>query len=202
MTVEVYNSQLLPTYRVAAETISSAQYQYLKLADATAGETAATGVQANPLVTTCPELIADVPRTASVTTTSALVLAANTSRRGLIITNLSSDRVALAFGTDAIATSGLSIFASDRWEMDLLSYNQHAVYAITASGTSTIAIQQFLVSSSEPTDALLAEDGDALLAEDGDYLIEEASVPVVSDGLLLESGDGLLAENGDTFTLE
>lgn len=84
------------------------------------------------------------PTTATVTTTSAQVVAANTSRKGLVIQNLSSNRVSLGLGAAAILNSGITLYPGGIFVMDEFMYFQTAVNAIASAAGSVISIQEFL----------------------------------------------------------
>ena len=89
-------------------------------------------------------IIGSAPATANTTTTSAIVVPANASRKGLTIINLTSTRVYLSFeGNTAVVNSGIMLANGGSFSMDNFSFTLGAVRAIVASGTSILSIQEF-----------------------------------------------------------
>lgn len=103
---------------------------------------------ANPSipVTTSPySSTASVPATATVTTTSSSVVPLNANRKGLIITNLTGTRVFLSFGANpAIVNRGIMLSNGGSFVMDSFTFTTAVVNAIVASGTTTLAIQEYV----------------------------------------------------------
>lgn len=96
-------------------------------------------------VTTRTPLTPLTPANATVTGTSSQVLAANTSRKGLTIVNLSSDNIFLGYGSnaavlnkgDALTQTG-STYNSGEYD-----FFTGAVNAISSGTSSLISIQEF-----------------------------------------------------------
>lgn len=199
------SNQPLADYGVAADVIGELQYQYVKLVNSTTGSIVETGTASNPLPVkqTNTSLTADTPAAAVVGTSSSLVLAANTARKGVVLTNVSANRISISFGAAATINRGITIFASDRWEMNALSFNTEDIYAVASGASSTLCIQQF----TDPTDSsvfLLDESGVELLDESGVALeVEVAEAPPgAGDRVLLEDGSLVLLETGDSILFE
>lgn len=89
------------------------------------------------------------PRQIDVDTASKTIVAASdsssTKRVGLIITNLASGTIYLAFGShSAVVGSGVPILgAGGNWNMEEYTYTNEAVQAIAHSNNSLVAIQEF-----------------------------------------------------------
>lgn len=96
------------------------------------------------LVSTKTPLTASTPTTATVGTSSSQVVASNVSRKGLVIINVSSNVVSLAFGANsAVLNSGITLTTNGSvYEMSEYDYTTSAINAIS-SGSSVISIQEF-----------------------------------------------------------
>lgn len=92
-------------------------------------------------------LTVSAPATASITTSSAQIIAANTGRTGLIITNThATSWLYLAIGAAATAVSGSGIALAPNggvWTMDGFSFSTAKVVGIASAGTITVAVQEF-----------------------------------------------------------
>jgi len=89
-------------------------------------------------------LTASAPAAASVGVASAQALAANTSRRGLVLTNTSANQISVAFGATAVLASGITLNANGgTFVMDSGTFSSAAVNAIAAGAASNLAIQEF-----------------------------------------------------------
>lgn len=88
--------------------------------------------------------MAKAPTNASVGVASAQVLAANPSRRGLILVNTSVNAISIAFDQAAVLNSGITLAANGgSFTMTVPSFNQGAINAIAAGAASNLAIQEF-----------------------------------------------------------
>lgn len=100
-----------------------------------------------PVTQTKVALTAMSPATAIVTGSSALMVASNGNRKGLILTHLgSSGPVSLSFGATtnlAILNGGLSLTAGTRWTMDDYAFTTSAINAIAQASGPTISIQEW-----------------------------------------------------------
>lgn len=96
------------------------------------------------LVTTSgnPSIVPLSPATASVSTSSAQVVAANASRTGLVITNVGAANVYFGLGAAAINNGGIALLPGGTWVMDRYTFSTLVVNAICAS-SATLAIQEF-----------------------------------------------------------
>lgn len=76
--------------------------------------------------------------------TSAEVLAANTSRKGLILLNLSKRKISFALaGATAVINSGVTLLGGGVWTMDKGSFTTDAVAAVGEGPGLDLAIQEF-----------------------------------------------------------
>lgn len=82
------------------------------------------------------------PTSASVGTSSATALAANANRKGLVLVNISSAKIFVAFGQTAVINSGIALYPGGIYVMDPFLYNTAAVSAIASAAASTLAIQE------------------------------------------------------------
>ena len=82
------------------------------------------------------------PATASVTSSSAQVIAANALRKNLIVMNLGSVNVSFGLGSTAINNGGITLTPNGTWVMDTFTFTTAAINAICSS-SSTLAIQEY-----------------------------------------------------------
>jgi hypothetical protein len=85
------------------------------------------------------------PATATATSSSTQVVAANPTRRGLIIINLGAVNVSFSYDgvSPAIVGGGITLTANGTWVMDQYTYSTNAVLAISASTPCTLSIQEY-----------------------------------------------------------
>ena len=97
-------------------------------------------------VSTKTALTASAPTNATVTGTSAQIVASNSSRKGLTLTNLSTDKIFLGYGSNAaVLNSGDSLlFTGSTYNADEYSYVTSAVNAISSGTSSLISIQEYV----------------------------------------------------------
>lgn len=88
---------------------------------------------------------ASAPQTVAVGTTSGTVIAGNVDRAGLIITNLSTGTIYLAFdGLTAILNGGGVIGANGGvFNMDEFTFTKGTVTGIGNAANMTVAVQEF-----------------------------------------------------------
>jgi hypothetical protein len=83
------------------------------------------------------------PTSATVGTSSASILAANSSRTGAVIINLSTNTVSLGFGVAAVLGSGITLTQSGSFTMDAFCFSKGAVNAIASAAGSAVSIQEY-----------------------------------------------------------
>lgn len=95
------------------------------------------------LVTTKTPLTGLSPQSATVTGTSAVIVGANADRKGLIIKNLSSDYISLAFATTAVINNGITLTPLSSFAMDEYCYSTQAIEAVSSGTSSDVAYEEF-----------------------------------------------------------
>lgn len=95
------------------------------------------------LVTEKIDQAAAAPASASVGLTSAQVVAANANRSGLVLTNVSNNRISLGFGSTAVLNSGITLYPGGIFVMDSFMFDTAAVNAIASIAASGLAIQEY-----------------------------------------------------------
>lgn len=83
------------------------------------------------------------PTFATVGTTSAIAVAQNLNRKGLILVNTSANTIYLGFGVAAVLGSGMTLYPHGVFNMDEHDFTTAAVYAIASAASSNLSIQQF-----------------------------------------------------------
>lgn len=94
-------------------------------------------------VSTKTDLSPNSPTAVSVGVTSGTLIAANASRKGLILINLSANTVSIGFGTAAVLNSGITLFPHGSYEMDEFAFDTGALNAIASAASSSVSIQEF-----------------------------------------------------------
>lgn len=80
----------------------------------------------------------------SVGVASTSLVAANASRKGLIVTNISANKISLnLLGGAAVLNTGITLFPGWIWEMDEFSFTTNAIDAIASVAATVITIQEF-----------------------------------------------------------
>lgn len=88
-------------------------------------------------------LTAAAPTTAAVTV-DAQILAAASTRAGLVIVNIGAKNVYLGLGATAVVNSGITLMAGGgTWVMDDRTFFTGAIRAIADTGGTTLSLQQF-----------------------------------------------------------
>ena len=85
---------------------------------------------------------ANAPATAAVTNVSTTVVAANASRKKMVIMNIGSVNVFFGDGASAVLNSGICLVPNGTWVMDRYTFTKSAINAISAS-SSTLSIQEY-----------------------------------------------------------
>lgn len=82
------------------------------------------------------------PASASVTSSDSIVVAANASRKKLVIMNLGTVNVHFGDGFAAAINSGITLTPNGTWVMDRYTFTTAAIHAICGSA-SVLAIQEY-----------------------------------------------------------
>lgn len=83
------------------------------------------------------------PATFSAGAGSAIAVAINPRRTGLVLVNVSANLISLGIGAPAVANSGISLPANGTWTMDGNTFSQQDIFAIAPAGASNLSIQEF-----------------------------------------------------------
>lgn len=91
------------------------------------------------------QIKASAPGNTLVLNTTDALVAMNTDRVGLVITNISSGTIYLGLGgRDAVLNKGITLKADGGvWVMDEFTYNNEKVSAIAHTTNSVVAMQEF-----------------------------------------------------------
>lgn len=89
------------------------------------------------------DLTPAAPTAATVGVASASAVAANASRRGLVLVNTSINRISLGFGSTAVLDSGITLYPGGVFEMDMHTFDLGTVNAIASAASSNLAIQEY-----------------------------------------------------------
>lgn len=98
-----------------------------------------------PIIDIRVPLTAAAPGTVSVGTVSAVVLASNSNRKGLVLTN-TSNSASISFnvaGGIAILNSGITLYPRGIWTMDKYTFTTSAINGIASLMAGSLAIQEF-----------------------------------------------------------
>ncbi len=87
------------------------------------------------------------PSQVSVGVASAQAVAFNSGRTGLVLTNISTGTIYLAFGASAaVVGSGIVLTANGgTWAMDEYNFSKEIINAIAHQALSGLALQEFIV---------------------------------------------------------
>lgn len=89
-------------------------------------------------------LTASAPTAASVGVASAAAVTANTSRKGLVLTNTSSNNISIAYGAAAVLNSGITLLPNGgTFVMDATTFSTAEIRAIAGGAASNLAVQEF-----------------------------------------------------------
>lgn len=98
----------------------------------------------NPLfVSNRTPVTANAPTSFSVGVASAQALAANASRDGLMLMNVSNKTISCAFGATAVLNTGLTLYPGGTYSMDQHSLSTAALNCIAGGAASVLSIQEF-----------------------------------------------------------
>jgi len=76
--------------------------------------------------------------------TSSVLVAANTARKGLVITNLSANHISLNLlnGT-ATLSAGITLYPGWIWQMDNFTFTTNGITVVASAAGSTVSVQEF-----------------------------------------------------------
>lgn len=106
-------------------------------------QTLSTDTTGAVFVTDRLNLTAAAPASVSVGVASGTVIAANTARRGLVLTNTSTGIISLNLaGGTAVLRSGVTLYPGGHFEMDAYMFTTSAITGISSVAASNLAIQE------------------------------------------------------------
>ena len=79
----------------------------------------------------------------TVTSTAGIIVAANTSRRGLIIYNSGATAMFFGFGSGVTSSNGISLYPESQFTFLGFGLYRGVLYGITASSTTTLRFQEW-----------------------------------------------------------
>ncbi len=100
-------------------------------------------ISAAQTVATKTALTPASPATYSLTASTAQALASNSSRKGLVVVNVSSNVVSLGLGANAVLNSGITLYPGGTWSMDEYTFCTGAINAIASVASGVLGIQEF-----------------------------------------------------------
>lgn len=112
----------------------------LSPADTLTGVTTVTTIT-NP-VSSKVALTGSAPTSASVGVANAQAVASNANRKGLVLTNVSVNRISLGLAQTAVLDDGITLYPGGVWCMDEYTFMTGAVNAIASAAASDLAIQE------------------------------------------------------------
>lgn len=83
------------------------------------------------------------PTSFSVGVASAVAVAFNANRKGLILTNVSTAHISFGLGVAAVLNSGVTLYPGGVWVMDEFNFTIDSVTAIASLAASALAVQEF-----------------------------------------------------------
>lgn len=94
-------------------------------------------------VSTKTDLTPSSPTSTSVGVASAQAVASNANRKGLILTNVSNNKISIGIGAAAVLNSGITLYPGGSFTMSEYSFDTSAINAIASVASSTLGIQEF-----------------------------------------------------------
>lgn len=83
------------------------------------------------------------PTSTNISTTSAQIAGSTAARKGMVITNMGSNNLSLAFGTTAVANMGMTLAPYGTFTMSEYDFTTTAVNAIATGTTTPVGVQEF-----------------------------------------------------------
>ncbi len=89
------------------------------------------------------DLVEVAPTSVSVGVASGQVMAANPDRKGLVLINLSANRISFGLGVTAELDKGITLTQNGTWVMDEYTFTTGVIHAIASGASSTLTVQEF-----------------------------------------------------------
>lgn len=143
--IEVYNDSQNPLISKVTDGTNNITVKPASTAAVAADTALVVAISPNNTISTTSRvaITANAPTNVSVGVATGALVAANASRKGLIVMNLSSSTVSLGIGASAVLNSGITLYPGGTWTMDEFSFNVSAVNAIAGAAASSVAFQEF-----------------------------------------------------------
>lgn len=123
--------------------VSGVKVQRVKVGFGTDGDLKDVSTTVPLPVTSNTPLTPASPASASVGTSSGSIVSSNSSRKGLVLINLSAFNVSFGLGAAAVLNNGITLTPNGVWVMDQYTFTTDAIDAIAASAGCTVSIQEF-----------------------------------------------------------
>lgn len=95
-------------------------------------------------ITAVASLAPSVGATITAGVTSGLLVSGNAARKGLIVTNLSANRVSLnLLNATAVLNAGITLLPGWVWYMDNYSFTINTINIIASGASSVVSVQEF-----------------------------------------------------------
>lgn len=109
----------------------------------TAANSFSVALATDQTVSTKTPLTPNAPTTVSVGVASGVVLAANASRKGLVLFNNSTATISFGLGATAVLGSGITLYPGGVWYMDEFTFTTGAINGIASAAASALSVQEF-----------------------------------------------------------
>ncbi len=103
----------------------------------------ATPVPVSGTISSKTTLTPSSPTASTVGVASAQAVAANASRKGLILTNTSINTISLGLAAAAVLNSGITLYPGGSFSIDEYSFVIGAINAIASAASSNLTVQEF-----------------------------------------------------------
>ena len=104
-----------------------------------------TSATVSGTVNTKNVLTGSSPTYATVGVTSSQVIVSNSSRKGLVLVNLSTNNISFGIGSNpAVVGSGITLTPNGVWVMDEYTFTTSAINGIATGAGSNLAINEFV----------------------------------------------------------
>lgn len=99
-------------------------------------------VTGSQVITKVP-LNPNAPMNVTAGVASAVAVAFNANRKGMVVTNLSINKISIGLGVAAVVNSGIVLYPGGVWVMDDYTFTLDSVSVIASAASSLVAIQEF-----------------------------------------------------------
>lgn len=99
-------------------------------------------VTGSQVITKVP-LNPNAPMNFTAGTTTAVAITFNANRKGMVVTNLSINKISVGLGVAAVANMGIVLYPGGVWVMDDYTFTLDSVSLIASAASSLVSIQEF-----------------------------------------------------------